>query len=184
MPKSYSLDEREAIIAHICEELGKPRALSKICAEDEGMPTHGTICKWMAEEPLIAKRLGHARAVGATVLLEEIVDIGDERNGDVYIAYDKDGKPYAKVDGDVIQRAKLRVYTRERYAALIAPDLYGSKVDVTSGGEKLPAPAPTMVVMNRVEALMVLAAQRMGHGQPMIDITPDAQGETLDEIMD
>lgn len=173
--KGYSPEERERIVAHICEQLAVPRSLAKICAEDEGMPSASTVCHWQVQEPLIQQRLERAREAGATTLLEEIVEIADQPAGDVYIAYDAKGKPYAKIDGDAIQRSRLRVYARERYAQLIAPKMYGQKLDVTSGGEKLPAPAAAQD--SRLDALILLAAHRKALGPPQGELI---EGEAVE----
>lgn len=145
------------------------------------MPSLSTICKWQAEpDGLVAERLAHARETGATTLLDEIVEISDAPGADAYVAYDSNGKPYAKLDGDTVQRAKLRVYARETYARMIAPRIYGQRMDVTSGGK--PLPAPTTVIVNRVEALLVLAQQRKALG-PMLDVTPLDDDDEMRSLM-
>jgi hypothetical protein len=184
----YSPEDRDAIVEHICDEIAtKRRALTRICEEDEGMPSYSLIAKWRRNFPDIRERISHAREDALEAMVEEIVTISDERNHDPYIAYDNNGKPYAKIDGDAIQRAKLRVYARERAAALLAPRIFGAKLDVTSGGEKLPAPAAQST--DRLEAIMALIAHRRALAAPpgeVIDVTPepgDDEPTTLDDVM-
>lgn len=178
----YSEAEKAKWIEHVCSQLAEKRFLSDICKEDEGVPPHATLMRWCDENPEWRRAYERARETGCTRLLEENIAIADEAVSDAYIAYDQSGKPYAKLDGDSVRRAALRVNARERFAQLMAPHLYGPRMDVTSGGKPLPAPAPTLVINNRVDALLVLAQQRKAEGTPLIDISP-SEPDTLDDIM-
>lgn len=157
----YSPEQREIVIAHLCEEISKGRALAAILREDDVlpvMPSVTAVWEWSRNCIDFSERIERAREQGADALVSEMVDIADESSTDVYVEHDKDGTPRAKVDGDVIQRAKLRIYAREQYAKLIAPKRFGSKLDVTSGGDKLPA--PVTLQDNRVQSLIAIALQR------------------------
>lgn len=174
-PETFSHEDRMRIVAHACEQIAcYRRSLTRICEEDEGMCSYASIKRWQRESEEIATLIADARDDALEAMVEEIVEISDQRNGDVYIEHDKDGKPYAKIDGDAIQRAKLRVYAREKAAALLAPRRFGAKLDLTSGGEKLPA-SGTAERVDRIEALMLLAAKRAQRQleAPLIDITPE-----------
>lgn len=95
-------------------------------------------------------RVERAREQAAEAYVDEIVEIADGR----------DDAP--SIDPQI---RKLRVYAREKAAAMIAPRRYGQKVDITSGGEKLPAPAPMVAVQdNRIQTLIHIAAQRKAMG--------------------
>lgn len=180
MSRSYLPAERDCIVEHILEEIAKGRSVSRILAEDDAMCSYAQWSIWQRESVELKAKVADAREEGATKLVEEIVTISDERNGDARIEY-RDGQPVAVIDGDTVQRAKLRVYAREKYAAMIAPRRFGQRLDVTSGGEKLPAPQPALVLDNRVNALVLLASQRKAQGTVMIDVTPDP--DPLDDIM-
>lgn len=178
---SFSREEEERIQAHILREIAEGRSVSRILREDKGLCSYSIWCGWVAESDKLKDRVERAREDGATRYVEEIIEISDQGNADPYIAYRDDGKtPYAKIDGDCIQRAKLRVYAREKYAAMIAPRRYGQKLDVTSDGKALPTPQTAVLVDNRVNALVLLASQRKAEGLTLIE------GEVvdpLDEIM-
>jgi hypothetical protein len=133
------------------------------------MPSPPTVYKWQAEDAEFADKVGRAREAGVEVLLDQTVEIADESCGarDLYIEYREDGVPIAKVDGDVIQRAKLRAETRFKYAQMIAPRKYGAKLDVTSGGEKLAAPAQLNDM--RIQSLIHVAQQRAQLPPPEIE---------------
>lgn len=92
-------------------------------------------------------------------MAEEIIEIADNANGDATIAYNRDGTPYAKIDGEAIQRSKVRVDTRRWLMSTLCRHVFGDKLDVTSGGEPLPAPSP-LVIDARVQTIMLAAASR------------------------
>jgi hypothetical protein len=179
MSKGYSGEERERVIEHICEQLEEKRSLSKICGEDEGMPPLRTIMRWQSEDATVKQRIAHARDAYIHKLLDETIDIAEEASDDAYIWTDPKTKlKYARLDGSSVKRATLRIATRERYAQLMAPDRYGNKVDITSGGKALPAPSASGHD-NRLDAILALALARRGQ-QPMIDVTPEP---SLDDVM-
>jgi hypothetical protein len=155
----YTPEQRQRILDHVCDEIAKKRPLYKVLAEDEGMPSYSRFMAWRAESREVQDRIAQAREDALEAIVEEIIEISDESNHDPYIAHDAHGKPYAKIDGDCIQRAKLRVYAREKAAALLAPRRFGQKVDVTSDGKAL-APAQVTLNDNRVQSLLMLVQQR------------------------
>jgi hypothetical protein len=175
VPKRYSDDERSKVIDHLCSEITEGRALAAILREDqilndspESNPSHDAVSDWLDQSDDFKRRIERAREAGAEKLLGEIIDIADNATGDVYI--DEKGQP--RIDGDCVQRAKLKVYAREAYAKKIAPKRFGDRIDMTSGGEKLPAPAPATLVQiadNRVQTLIALAAQRKAEKDRLLD---------------
>lgn len=179
MPFAYSDDERKQVIEHLCSEIAKGRAMAEVLREDQILssnerkaPSVFAVIDWLDKSDDFKQRIERAREIGAEALLGQIIDIADNATGDVYVEYGKDGQAYAKIDGDCVQRAKLKVYARERYAAKIAPKRFGDRVDVTSGGEKLPAPTATTNILvqdNRVQSLIALAAERKALKARLLD---------------
>lgn len=167
---TISPERREEIITHICEEIAKKRSVASILAQDEGMPCYATFAKWKRESETISQRIAHAREDALEAYIEEIVDISDDATGDAVLRFGKDGKPYATIDGDCVQRAKLRIHARERIAALLAPHRFGQKVDVTSGGEALKGTTINLTqVENRVQSVIMLAMQRRANITKLLD---------------
>lgn len=153
----YSAEAKREIVDHVISELVKgERGVSRILREDEGMPSTYTWFMWLDDEE-IAKRVERARELASTTLIEEALEIADNDNADVYIVEDKDGVPRAKIDGEAIQRSKLRIYAREMLATKLAPKRFGSKVDVTSGNEPL---KPGQLTDNRLQAIVGVVAER------------------------
>lgn len=159
-PRSYTDDEKEGIVDHVCNEIAKKRSLYRILEEDEGMPSYAEFMRWRSESEELRELLTRAREDALEAVIEEIIDISDDATGDLTLGYDSKGKPYPKIDGDSVQRAKLRVYAREKAAAMLAPRRFNTqRMDVTSDGKALPAPQLTLVE-NRVASIIMLARQR------------------------
>jgi hypothetical protein len=175
----FTPERKAEVIELVCAQLEEKRFLSQICSGKDAPCGMSTFLRWVAESDEVRERYARARGIGITKLLEENIAISDEAVTDAYIAYDNQGKPYAKLDGDCVRRAALRISTRERFAQLMAPERYGNRIDVTSGGKALPAPQSVTLVDNRVNALLVLAAQRMAEGG-LIDARP---ADDIDDIM-
>lgn len=156
---AYSPEEKAKIVEHVVAEMSSGRALSRIMAEDEGMPSHATFWRWHFEDPDIQDRVARAREAGVEAIMQEVVEIADNANADTYIEQTERG-PRARIDGEAIARSKLRVETRFKYAQMVAPRKYGVKVDVTSGNEPLPAPQAAVMVDARMQSLIAIALQR------------------------
>jgi hypothetical protein len=168
-------------IDHILDQLAKKRSLSAICAEDEGMPLLTSFLAWVRKDASLEQRYRDAREAQLTSLLEETLAIAESATDDCYITTDASGKKVAKIKGRAFKRAQLMIETRERFAKLMLPDRFNTnRTDITSGGKALPA--PVMQNDNRLNALLLLAAERakaLTMGAPMIDATPLA----LDDVM-
>lgn len=88
---------------------------------------------WLDSEQFNAKRYARACQKRAEMIFEEMIDIADKQDADIYI--DKDGNK--KIDHNVIHRNKLQIDTRKWMLAKLHPKKYGDKIDVTSDGEKV-----------------------------------------------
>lgn len=164
---AYSPEARKQIMDHVLVEVATGRFVSRILREDDFMPAPSQFWRWHLEDEEYQEKLGRARELGVEALLDETVDIADDSSNDVYIDYVKKGKsdedyPVAKVDGDVIRRASLRIETRIKMAQMLKPRKYGTKVDVTSEGKAL-QPA---VTDNRLQAIVGMVARRKQEALP------------------
>lgn len=112
MAKSSS--KTDAICLAICERLANGESLRSICL-DKGMPSPGTVCRWLAEDEAFAEQYTRAREAQAETLADEIVAIADEEAEDS-------------------QRQRLRVDARKWVAAKLKPKKYGDKVELEHNG--------------------------------------------------
>lgn len=89
----------------------------------------------MKERENVSLAIARAREDGEDFLAADCLNIADDNGKDV--RQTKDGTEVT--DHDVIQRAKLRIETRLKLLAKWNPKKYGDKLDMTTGGEALPA---------------------------------------------
>lgn len=111
------------LAATICERLIAGESLRAIC-RDKGMPPAGVVCAWLGRHKEFAEQYARARELQAERVFEEIFEISDDQEGDVYV--DADGKE--QTNHNVIARAKLRVDTRKWALARMAPKKYGDRI--------------------------------------------------------
>jgi hypothetical protein len=132
---TYTAEERERIVGHVLAELSGGRAVSRILREDEEMPDVATFWRWHFEDEGLREKVAHARENGVEALMDETISIADDSTRDWRKS--KDDEDEREFAPDHVQRAKLRVDTRHKYAQMIAPRKYGTKVDLTTGGQPL-----------------------------------------------
>jgi hypothetical protein len=121
-------------------------------------PSESVIRRWLTINDEFNENYARARQQQMHVMADEVIEISDNANADLEIATGKDGKPYLRVNGEAIQRSKLRTDNRKWLMSMLAPRTFGDKLDITSDGKALPAPSP-LVIDARVQTIM-LAAQR------------------------
>jgi hypothetical protein len=151
----YTDEAKAEILKHICSQLSTGRPVSRILREDDGMPSSPTFYGWLFDDDEIASKVERAREFGAAALIDEIIDIADTPEEGEIIT--DDGEKVTRKTEDMLGHRKLRVYAREKAAAMIAPRRYGAKLDLTSGGEKLPA---NQVTQTKVDALIAVGVDK------------------------
>jgi hypothetical protein len=125
------------IARQMCEQLSEGIPLREICRQ-EGYPAWRTVYDWMGKDADLAAAIARARDIGYDAMAEECLDIADNGGNDWMERLDADGVPIGyQVNGDHIQRSKLRIETRLKLLAKFNPKRYGDKV-VHSGDEVNP----------------------------------------------
>lgn len=134
------------LIDKICAELAKGYSLRRVCSE-EGMPALDTIFNWLRKYPEFSEQYARAKQESADALADEILDISDNGENDWMETFYPNGKPKGwEINGEAVQRSKLRVESRKWLMAKMKPKTYGEKLDLTSDGEKLPTPITTLPI--------------------------------------
>lgn len=116
-------DYTQELADEICERLSEGVSLRKVC-EANDMPSARTIFTWFRVYPEFLQQYARAKDESADALADDIQDIAnDVREGKL--------DPNAgRVAGDL----------KKWSASKLKPKKYGERLDVTSGGEKLPTP--------------------------------------------
>lgn len=120
----------EALCDEICERLSNGEPLRRIC-RDEHMPTWRTVYRWMYERPDFQTAIAHARELGYDAIAEECFDIADDATNDWMEKHSKEGDCIGyELNGDHVQRSKLRIWTRTQLLAKWNPKKYGDKQQI------------------------------------------------------
>ena len=137
--KKYSTDQKEAILHSIFVKISNGSSARQAIIESE--INNSTFFEWLQKDTSKQYAESYTRAceIRAEKLTDEILQIADEANADIVGVDEKTGKPI--VNGEAINRSRLKVDARKWLAGKIAPKKYGDKIDVTSKGESIQAPS-------------------------------------------
>lgn len=119
----------------ICGEIASGRSLRSICT-DEGMPTVSGVMKWLIEKPEIVEQYTRAREIQAETIFDEMLDIADDASNDWMLSNKPDSDSWL-LNGEHIQRSRLRIDARKWQLSKMIPKKYGDKTDITSNGNTI-----------------------------------------------
>tara|TARA_R110000851_G_scaffold165169_2_gene309947 strand:+ start:155923 stop:156429 length:507 start_codon:yes stop_codon:yes gene_type:complete len=144
------------IAREICERLAAGESLRSICREDR-MPDDSTVRSWVLSNSHenFTERYLLARDSGMDTIADELLEISDDGRNDWMVSNDPDNPGY-KLNGESVQRSKLRVDTRKWYLSKIAPKRYGDSARLAltgPDGERL-----DITDTQRVEKILALLA--------------------------
>lgn len=131
-PSEYSTEKAD----YICGQLADGKSLRTICRQED-MPSMPTVFKWLRERPEFLAQYARAREDQADAFAEEISEIADDGTNDWMETHGKDGSTGWVLNGEHIQRSRLRVDARKWIASKLKPKKYGDKVEL-SGDKDAP----------------------------------------------
>ena len=111
----------------ICEMLSEGIPLREICRK-EGFPAWRTVYDWMKKDPELSTAIAYARDMGYDWMAEECLEIADDATNDWMEVYDEEGNVSYKLNGEHVQRSKLRIETRLKLLAKFNPKKYSDKI--------------------------------------------------------
>ncbi len=120
-----------ALIEEIFQRIANGEPLRQIC-RDEHMPHWNTVYDWLERDKSLSGRFARARERGEEAIAAECLDIADSAKNDWMEAHGQDDAGY-KLNGEHIQRSKLRIETRLKLLAKWNPKKWGEKVDLNHG---------------------------------------------------
>jgi hypothetical protein len=97
------------------------------------MPCAATVFTWLRIHPEFLEQYTRAKEESADALVEEMLDISDEASNDWMEVHDKENVGY-RLNGEAINRSRLRVDTRKWIAAKLKPKKYGDKTQTEVTG--------------------------------------------------
>lgn len=110
----------------ICARMAEGESLREICRDEEA-PAKGTVFRWLAKYPEFQDQYARARVVQADAIFEEILEIADDGSNDWMERQGENDEGWA-LNGEHIQRSKVRIDARKWMAGKLRPKVYGEKV--------------------------------------------------------
>lgn len=130
----------EELADQICGALSLGQSLNK-ALEADGMPDHATVFRWLRTKEGFLMQYQLAKEAGTEAMAEYMLDIADDaRNDYMEDEYMKGRTPGYQLNGENIQRSKLRFEARKWLMSKYKPKKYGDKLDMTTNGKDLPTP--------------------------------------------
>lgn len=123
----------EETAAAICAKLAEGESLRSICRDDD-MPGLSTVFQWLAARPVFAEQYARAREAQADALFEDILEIADDGRNDWMERRGEDDAGWV-VNGEHLQRSRLRIDARKWMAGKLRPKTYGDKSLIEGPGE-------------------------------------------------
>lgn len=100
------------------------------------MPEVRTVMYWRLDNPEFFQHYTRAREIQAETFGDELFEIVDDASNDWMEINDKEGKSIGwKLNGDHVQRSRLRFDARRWWMSKVLPKQYGEKLDLNHGGE-------------------------------------------------
>lgn len=121
-PSLYSLE----LAALICDRIASGESLRQVC-RDESMPCTSTVLKWAREIEEFSQHYAKAREALLEHWAEEITEIADDGSNDWMQNADPENPGY-RLNGEHINRSRLRVDTRKWLLSKLAAKRYGDRV--------------------------------------------------------
>jgi hypothetical protein len=147
-PSDYTAEITETI----CARLAAGESLRTICA-DEAMPAQSTVYLWLTKHSEFSEQYARAREVQAETLVDEILEISDDGRNDYMLRQGEGEETLAyRLNGEHVQRSRLRVDSRKWFASKVAPKKYGDKVLQEHSG---PGGGPIKTEVTRVEMAII-----------------------------
>lgn len=120
------------IADRICERLAEGESLRSIC-RDDGMPARSEVFKRLAADKAFADQYARAREFGIEAMADDLSEISDDGRND-WMERHGERDPGWVVNGENVQRSKLRVDTRKWMLSKLAPKKYGDKLALEHSG--------------------------------------------------
>lgn len=110
----------------ICERVATTTfGLARLCAIYDDIPEKITINVWRYRHPKFAAQYAQAKLRQADLLAEEMLDISDDGTNDWMESFGEEGEIGYKLNGEHVQRSRLRIDTRKFLASKLLPRQYG-----------------------------------------------------------
>ena len=132
-PRGRPTKRTPEIIDEIIRRISEGETLRSICRNDH-MPNWSRVYEWMDGDEDFSSRFARARELGEHAIAQECMEIADNDSRDWTPVTDDAGNVIGiKVDGEHVQRSKLKIWTRMELLKRWNPKKWGDKVDLSHG---------------------------------------------------
>lgn len=100
--------------------------LKKLCDMYDDLPNHDTVFQWRYKNKEFADQYTKAKIAQAELLAEEIIDICDDGRNDWMLSLSEEEQLAYKLNGEHVNRSRLRIDTRKWHASKLLPKIYGT----------------------------------------------------------
>src|SRR5690606_7118649 len=130
---AYSIEEIDEMFERIIKGIAEDGESLRSVLQRHSMPSNETFYKWLEADENKSKQYARACEERADFIFEEIMEIADENALD--ISMDDEGK--YTINGEVVQRSRLKVDARKWMLSKMNPKKYGEKnTTILEGGDK------------------------------------------------
>lgn len=119
----------------ICAQVAEGKSMRTVCAMNN-MPAMTTVFRWLRERPSFQHQYTRAKEWAADAMAEDALDIIDDGTNDWMEVRGKDGECVGwRVNGEAIQRSRLRFEGRKWLMGKLRPRKYGDALDLNHGAK-------------------------------------------------
>ena len=121
----------------ICKMIAQGQSVRSICSKKD-MISMQTFFRWLRENEKFREQYARACEERSYMHAEEIIEIADDATNDYMEQHDEsDELTGYKLNGENIQRSRLRIDTRKWLMSKLNPKVYGDKLDMTTNGNDI-----------------------------------------------
>lgn len=125
----YSKEDRQKAVDELCKRIEQGDSVRRALSYDD-LPDRNTFYRWFDEFEPLRDQYARACEVREDKFFDDILEISDTDNADITI-----NEGMAVVDGQAIQRSKLRIDTRKWMLSKMNPKKYGDRIQQDISGE-------------------------------------------------
>ena len=124
--------DRQAVMDIVCQRIStSSKSVSTILKDGYdglNLPVTSVVMLWLINDKVLSEQYARAKEAQTEYMADEMMDIADDARND-YMTNHKDGGYL--LNGENVQRTKLRLETRKWLMGKLKPKKYGDKVSLT-----------------------------------------------------
>jgi hypothetical protein len=136
----------------ICERIAMGEAVRQVCLLPE-MPDETTFYRWILKDEAFRAQYRKAKEAQMDRMEESLIEIADDSRNDWVERENERGEKKTVLNDEVVQRAKVRIATRQWLMSKLKPKKYGEKVELSGEAAKTEITVNVALSKERLEGL-------------------------------